>query len=96
LVKNFLRKFTKGVDKSLLLWYNNIRKNEREESLMIYTGYFFRTYIADNKHISSKELCATPEEAVEKACKWSAFNGKAEAVKVEIDLETLKVTETLL
>ena len=63
---------------------------------MIYTAYFFRTYIADGKHISSKELCATPEEAVEKARKWGAFNGKAEAVKVEIDTESQQVTETLL
>ena len=63
---------------------------------MIYTAYFFRTYIADGKHISSKELCATPEEAVEKARKWGAFNGKAEAVKVEVNLDTHEVTETLL
>ena len=63
---------------------------------MIYTGYFFRMYIADGKHISSKELCVTPEEAVEKARKWGAFNGKAEAVKVEIDTESQQVTETLL
>jgi hypothetical protein len=63
---------------------------------MTYTNYFFRTYIADGKHVSSKELCATPEEAVEKARKWGAFNGKAEAVKVEIDTESQQVTETLL
>lgn len=63
---------------------------------MIYTGYFFRTYIADGKHVSASEPCATPEEAVEKARKWGAFNGKAEAVKVEVNLDTCEVTETLL
>lgn len=63
---------------------------------MIYTGYFFRTYIADGKHVSASEYCATPEEAIEKAQKWGAFNGKAEAVKVEIDTESQQVTETLL
>ena len=63
---------------------------------MIYTGYFFRTYIADGKHVSFNVSCATPEEAIEKAQEWSAVNGKAEAVKVEIDLETLRTTETLL
>lgn len=63
---------------------------------MTYTGYFFRTYIADGKHVSFNESCATPEEAIEKAQEWGAFNGKAEAVKVEVDLESLKVTETLL
>ena len=63
---------------------------------MTYTGYFFRTYIADGKHVSASEPCTTPEEAIEKAQKWGAFNGKAEAVKVEIDTGSLQVTETLL
>lgn len=63
---------------------------------MTYTGYFFRTYLADGKHLNFSEPCATPEAAIEKAQKWGALNGKAEAVKVEIDLDTSKVTETLL
>lgn len=63
---------------------------------MICTNYFFKTYIADGKHLSFSVLCTTPEEAIEKARKWSATNGKAEAVKVEIDLETQRITETLL
>lgn len=63
---------------------------------MIYTGYFFRTYIADGKHVSASVPCATLKEAIEKAQKWGAFNGKAEAVMVEIDTESQQVTETLL
>ena len=63
---------------------------------MICTNYFFKTYIADGKHLSFSVLCTTPEEAIEKARKWSATNDKAEAVKVEIDLETQRITETLL
>jgi hypothetical protein len=63
---------------------------------MIYTNYFFKAYIADGKHLSFSVLCVTPEEAIEKARKWSAVNGKAEAVKVEIDTESQQVKETLL
>lgn len=63
---------------------------------MICTNYFFKAYIADSKHLSFSVLCTTPEEAIEKARKWSATNGKAEAVKVEIDLESQRITETLL
>lgn len=63
---------------------------------MIYTNYFFKAYIANGKHLSFSVLCATPEEAIEKARKWSTTNGKAEAVKVEIDLASQQITETLL
>ena len=42
LVKIFLKTFTKGVDKSLLLWYNNIRKNEREELTHDLHSLFFQ------------------------------------------------------
>lgn len=63
---------------------------------MICTNYFFKAYIADGKHLSFSVLCTTPEEAIEKARKWSTTNGKAEAVKVEIDLESQQITETLL
>jgi hypothetical protein len=63
---------------------------------MIITNYFFKAYIADGKHLSFSVLCTTPEEAIEKAQKWSATNGKAEAIKVEIDLTSQQITETLL
>ena len=63
---------------------------------MIYTGYFFRTYIADGKHISQSVPCKTADEALAGAAAWRATGHKTEAVKVEIDTESQQVTETLL
>ena len=44
-----------------------------------------RTYIADGKTISAFELCATAEEAVERATAWKAIGTQAEAVEVLYD-----------
>lgn len=63
---------------------------------MTYTGYFFRTYIADGKHVSQSVPCKTADEAVAGAAAWKACGHKAEAVKVEINLDARTVTETLL
>ena len=63
---------------------------------MTYTGYFFRSYIADGKHVSQSVPCETPEEALAKAAAWRAFGHKSEAVKVEINVDTHEVKETLL
>lgn len=63
---------------------------------MTYTGYFFRTYIADGKHVSQSVPCKTAEEALAGAAAWGTNGHKTEAVKVEIDTEFLQVTETLL
>lgn len=63
---------------------------------MTYTGYFFRTYIADGKHVSQSVPCETAEKALAGAAAWRATGHKTDAVKVEINLDTCEVTETLL
>lgn len=63
---------------------------------MTCTGYFFRTYIADGKHVSQSVPCKTAEEAISKASAWKVFGHKTEAVRVDINLDTHEVTETLL
>lgn len=62
----------------------------------IYTRYFCRTYIADGKHISASEPCFSAADALVRAERWRACGTKAEAVRIDIDLETLEVTKTLL
>lgn len=42
-------------------------------------------YLADGKHISQNEVCATPAEARERAKAWRAVGHKATAHKVVID-----------
>lgn len=63
---------------------------------MTYTGYFFRTYIADGKHVSQSVPCKTADEALAGAAAWRANGHKTEAVKVEVNLDSRTVTETLL
>ena len=62
----------------------------------IQTGYFCETYIADGKHVSACEPCESAEEAVLRAKKWNALGTKARAIKVEIDLDSYKMTRALL
>jgi hypothetical protein len=63
---------------------------------MIYTRYFFRTYFADGIHVSQTVPCETADEALAGAAAWRANGHKTEAIKVDIDLETLEVKKTLL
>lgn len=50
------------------------------------THYFQCTvYLADGKHISQNEICASPAEAIERAKAWTALGHKAVAHRVVIN-----------
>lgn len=63
---------------------------------MTYTRYFCRTYIADGIHVSQTIPCETADEALAGAAAWRANGHKTEAVRVDINLDTSTVNETLL
>lgn len=48
-------------------------------------------FLADGKTISQYEVCDTAAEAVERAAKWRAVGGKAQAYRNALNLDTLKV-----
>ena len=87
--KNFL----KPIDKSVPVWNNIVRKRgekpqEREETTMskkIEIRYQCTVYLADGKHISQNEVCATPAIAMSRAKAWRAVGHKATAYKVVLD-----------
>lgn len=47
--------------------------------------YQCTVYLADGKHISQNEVCATPAIAMDRAKKWRAVGHKATAYKVVLD-----------
>ena len=48
-------------------------------------------YLADGKHISQNEICATASEAMERAAKWRALGHKAQAYLEAYNLDTLEM-----
>lgn len=47
--------------------------------------YQCTVYLADGKHISQNEVCATPDLARDRAKRWRAVGHKATAYKVVLD-----------
>lgn len=49
------------------------------------THFQCTVYLADGKHVSQNEVCATPAEAIERAKAWTALGHKAMAHRVVTD-----------
>jgi hypothetical protein len=86
------KNFPKPIDKSVPVWYNIVRKRgekpqEREVTNMTKTITHFQctVYLADGKHISQNEICATSAEALERAKAWTTLGHKAVAHRVVVN-----------
>ena len=48
-------------------------------------------YLADGKHISQYEFCDSASEAMERATKWRAIGGKAQACLQAVDTDNCEI-----